>query len=104
MCIRGGRGGPGAGAAEGYTPVTFLAPSRAGPPDLNIRTPIASPPPRPPPQCWDYPLHSGSSLAIIIFFKLFFSSYILILTYLMTFLREKNIFLIKWGILVHREV
>jgi hypothetical protein len=49
MCIRGGRGGPGAGAAEGYTPVTFLAPSRAGPPDLNIRTPIASPPPGPHP-------------------------------------------------------
>jgi hypothetical protein len=34
----------------------------------------------------------------------FFSSYMLVLIYLMTFLREKNIFPIQWGKLVHTEV
>jgi hypothetical protein len=38
------------------------------------------------------PPHSGSRLDIIIFFPFFFSSYILISIYLMTFLRTKKYF------------
>jgi hypothetical protein len=42
--------------------------------------------------------------ALTSIFFLFFSSYMLVLIYLMTFLREKNIFPIQWGKLVHTEV
>jgi hypothetical protein len=50
-------------------------------------------------------LHSGLSLDIKNFSSSFFRLIrMLVLIYLMTFLRKKNIFPIKWGKLVHGEV